>query len=97
MRESRPYGSVRGARGNSRPYRYHAGMGIPASDTLQEQTRLRPLRTSQMCQIQTLLTHRTSLVSQFLLRRIGLQAMAASTLLAVRARLQVWLPIHKPR
>jgi len=22
MRESRPYGSVRGARGNSRPYRY---------------------------------------------------------------------------
>ena|SRR6516225_9919988 len=25
MRESRPYGSVRGARGNSRPYRYFAG------------------------------------------------------------------------
>ena len=31
MRESRPYGSVRGARGNSRPYRESAGSSSPFS------------------------------------------------------------------
>jgi hypothetical protein len=62
MRESRPYGSVRGARGNSRPYRDHQLMewsGNPPGLSVKEDIRdRRSVPTTDIAQMHDWQTYR---------------------------------------